>query len=58
MRVSMSERTSEAGGEAYRMAQRKVVKVMLPCVMEFQLEKEYLRSGGRPMKDQRTLRGG
>ena len=37
------------------MAQRKVVKVMLPCVMEFQLKKEYLRSVGRPTNDHRTL---
>lgn len=32
------------------------MKVILPCVIEFQLAGAYLNSSGRPMNDQRMLR--
>ena len=32
-----------------------MTKVMLPCVIEFQLAKAYLRSSGRPTQDQMML---
>ncbi len=37
------------------MPKRKTTKVMLPCVIEFQLAKAYLRSSGRPTQDQMML---
>ena len=40
---------------AYLMLKRKSVKVMLPCVIEFQRENAYLSSSGSPMNDKRTL---
>ena len=32
-----------------------MTKVILPCVIEFQLAKAYLRSSGRPTQDQMML---
>lgn len=37
------------------MLRRKITKVMLPCIIEFQRAKSYLRSAGRPTKDHRML---
>ena len=41
----------------YLRLRRKMTKVMLPCVIEFQRENAYLSSSGSPMNDKRTLGG-